>query len=137
VLAQAVWPRIAVALIATLLLAWFLVLARDQHVGNGATDRIADDPRMSKAAWNRVMADLERADLLDPSTDWDLTRANYLLLRDSAAARRQADSIVRREPDNLGAWMLILETNRDRDPARAARAEREVRRLNPLTTAAP
>jgi hypothetical protein len=137
VLAQAVWPRIAVALIATLLVAWFLVLARDQHVGNAATDRIADDPRMSKAAWDRVMADLERADLLDPSTDWDLTRANYLLLRDRAAARRQAESIVRREPDNLGAWMLILDTTRDRDPTRAARAEREVRRLNPLAATAP
>ena len=125
------------ALIATLLLAWFLVLARDQHVGDAASGRIADNPRMSRAAWDRVMADLERADLLDPSTDWDLTRANYLLLHDRGAARRQAESIVRREPDNLGAWMLILDTNRDRDPTRAARAEREVRRLNPLSTAAP
>lgn len=125
------------ALIATLLVAWFLVLARDQHVGNAATDRIADNPRMSKAAWDRVMADIERADLLDPSTDWDLTRANYLLVRDRGAARRQAESIVRREPDNLGAWVVILDASRDRDPARAARAEREVRRLNPLTTAAP
>jgi hypothetical protein len=44
---------------------------------------------------------------------------------------------VRREPDNLAAWVVILDTSRDRDPARAAQAEREVRRLNPLTDAAP
>jgi hypothetical protein len=132
VVARALWPRIAVALIATLLLAWFLVLARDQHVGNTAVGRIVDHPRMSKQAWDRVMADLERADLLDASTDWDLTRANYLLLRDRDEARRQAESIVRREPDNLGAWVVILETTRGRDQAKAERAAREIRRLNPL-----
>ena len=123
------------ALIATLLVAWFLVLARDQHVGNTAVGRIVDHPRMSTEAWDRVMADLERADLFDPSTDWDLTRANYLLLRDRGAARRQAESIVRREPDNLGAWVVILETTRGKDPAKADRAAREIRRLNPLPLA--
>jgi hypothetical protein len=132
VVARALWPRIAVALIATLLLAWFLVLARDQHVGNTAVGRIVDHPRMSKQAWDRVMADLERADLLDASTDWDLTRANYLLLRDRDEARRQAESIVRREPNNLGAWVVILETTRGRDQAKAERATREIRRLNPM-----
>jgi hypothetical protein len=135
VVAQAVWPRIAVALIATLLVAWFVVLARDQHVGSAAAGRIVDHPLMPKADWDRVMADLDRADLLDPSTDWSLTRANYLVLRDRGAARRAAEAILRREPDNLGAWVVILETTRGRDQARAERAAREIRRLNPLPRA--
>lgn len=119
-----------------MLLAWFGVLAHDQHVGNAAVGRFVDRPLMSEAGWDRVMADLDRANLLDPSTDWSMTRANYLMLRDQGAALREADSIVRREPDNLGAWVVILETARGRDPARAALAAREIRRLNPVPGAA-
>ena len=136
VVARASLARIAVALVATILVAWFGVLARDQHVGNDAVGQIVDRPLMDKAAWDRVMADLGRADLLDPSSDWNMTRANYLVLRDRRGALRQAESIVRREPDNLGAWVVILETTRGRDPARAARAAREIRRLNPLPVTA-
>jgi hypothetical protein len=132
VVARAWWPRIAVALIATLLVAWFLVLARDQHVGSAAVDRIIANPDMPRDRWNEVMDDLANADLFDPSTDWDLLRANYLLLHQPAKARRVGEAIVRREPDNLGGWVVILQTTRGHDPARARQAAREIRRLNPL-----
>jgi hypothetical protein len=129
-------PRIAVALIAAALLAWFVVLARDQEIGNGAMDRIVAHPNMSNDEWQRVMDDLQDARLLDPSSDWALTRANYLLLRAPDKARREAESIVRREPDNLGAWVVILRASQGRDPAAARRATREIERLNPSPTGA-
>jgi hypothetical protein len=124
-----------VALVAGVLAVWFLVLARDQEVGNDAIARVVKDPRMGNDAWQKVMADLKDAELLDPSSDWAMTRANYLLLRRPDQARREAEAIVRREPDNLGAWVVILRASQGRDPGAARRATREIDRLNPLPRA--
>jgi hypothetical protein len=124
-------PRAVVALIAIVLVAWFGVLARDERIGNAAVDRIVAEPGMSRAAWNDAMLDLRRADLLDPATDWRVTRASYLLLRDEQEALRVARSVVRDEPDNLPAWVMIGRVATRTDPALAARAAREIERLNP------
>jgi hypothetical protein len=121
--------RAAIAVVALLLVGWFAVLARDQRVGHAAVHRIVELPNMSPAAWNQAMADLRAADLLDPSTDWMVTRMNFLLLRDRHLALRTAESIVRKEPDNVGAWIVIRDATRD--PRRAAEATRQTTRLNP------
>jgi hypothetical protein len=123
--------RVVVALIAIVLVAWFGVLARDQRIGHAAVDRIVSEPGMSAAAWNDAMRDLRRADLLDPATDWRVTRANYLLLRDKQEALRVARSVVRDEPDNLSGWVMIESVASRTDPVLAARAAREIERLNP------
>jgi hypothetical protein len=115
--------------VALVLVGWFAVLARDQHIGHAAVDRIVEHPNMSRAAWDRTMADLRAADLFDPSTDWTGARMNYLLLRDRRQALRTAESIVRKEPDNVGAWIVIRDTTRD--PRRAHEATRQTNRLNP------
>ena len=86
---------------------------------------------MSDRDWNRAMADLRAADLLDPSTDWSMARANYLMLRDRNRALRVAESVIRRDPNNLAAWMVVLRTTRGERPAYAARAYHEILRLNP------
>ena len=121
-----------IVVIALPLVAWFTVLARDQQIGLAGVHRILEKgPSMSDRDWHQAMADLRAADLLDPSTDWSVARANYLLLRDRRGALRVADSVVRRDPNNLPAWMVILRTTRGDQPDRAARASRAVRRLNP------
>jgi hypothetical protein len=131
---RALPARVVLALLAVCLLAWFSVLVRDHAIGQAAVDRIVRNPDMSSRAWSRAMTDLHRAELLDPGTDWSLSRANYLLLRDEHEALRVAESIVRREPDNLGAWEIVRRVTLRSDPARAAEATRQIRRLNPSPT---
>jgi hypothetical protein len=123
--------RIGLAVLAVALIAWFSVLVRDHAIGQAAVDRIVANPNMSTRAWNGAMDDLRRADLLDPSSDWSMARANYLLLRDPSAALRVAESIVRREPDNVNAWEIVERVSVHSDPRRAAEAARQIRRLNP------
>jgi hypothetical protein len=126
--------RVGLAVLAILLIGWSSLLVRDHTIGQAAVNRIVDNPDMSEQAWNGAMDDLRSAELLDPGTDWSMARANYLLLRDEDEALRVAESIVRREPDNVGAWEIVKRVTLRSDPRRAAQATREIRRLNPAPT---
>jgi len=128
---RSVLPRVLVALAATVLIAWFAVLARDEAIGGAAAERIHHRPDMDAADWARSIDPLRAAELLDPGTEWSVRRASYLVLRDKAAAARVAESVVRREPDNLDAWVALLRATRGRDPRRAQQALAQVSRLNP------
>jgi hypothetical protein len=124
-------PRILIALVAALALVWFVVLVRDQHLGSAASHRILNQPRMSQAAWDDTRRQLREAELLDPSTDWRMLGANYLLQRDRRAALADAEYVIRREPDNLEAWFAVLKATEGHQPRLAAKARAEIRRLNP------
>lgn len=121
--------RAALAVLAVALIAWFSVLVVHDRRGQAATARLVAEPRMSDSDWNRTMGDFEEAAGLKPGTDWDNARANYLLVRDKRAAVRAAEAVVKREPDNLESWAVILRGARESDPQRAAEAGRQVRRL--------
>jgi hypothetical protein len=123
--------RALLARAALVLIGWFAVLARNQAIGNAASQRVVGDPGMSAPEWNRAMDDLGRADLLEPGTDWKLIQAQYLLLRSPRAALRVADDVVAKEPDNLDAWWVILRAARTIDPERRQEATAQVGRLNP------
>jgi hypothetical protein len=120
--------RAVLAVAATLLVAWFVVLARGDALGRGAESRLHHDPGMSRTAWDRTMHDLRTAAFLDVGSEWDVRRAAYLLLRDRPEAARLARSVTRREPDNLDAWVVLLHAA-DSGQARYARAQ--IRRLSP------
>jgi hypothetical protein len=124
--------RMALAVVALLLVAWFTVLFRDNHIAQKASDRLHEDPGMSDAEWSHQLDQLRKADLLNPQSEWTMTRANYLLLRNKRAARELAESVLRDEPDNLDAWRVVLFASRGRDPARASKALAEIERLDPL-----
>jgi hypothetical protein len=128
---RATLARGLLAALAVVLIAWFSLLARNHAIGTEAAERIISEPNMRPADWQRAMYDLRRAELLDPSTEWSLTRAQYLLLRDRRGAMRVADDVLRREPDNLAAWWVVLRAARDVDPERWREATAEIRRLNP------
>ena len=119
-----------IAVVATLMVAWFAVLARDQLIGTGASKRVAENPAMSHAAWARAVDELRRADLLHPGSEFRVARAATLILHDRPAAERLADSILRREPDNVEAWSILLAATRGRSEARFAEAWRQFRRLS-------
>ncbi len=128
---RSVLPRAILALIAVVLIAWFSVLARNHVVGWNASLRIVAEPKMDAAEWKRAMDDFRSAESLDPSTDWSIIRAQYWLLRDKRMALRVADSVLRREPDNLAAWSAVLRASDGVDPARHREATMQIRRLNP------
>ena len=123
--------RAAVAIAAVAVLAWLAIMYRDARLQ-------AEGVRL--AGQVRGRADLERADagfraakLLNPDTTPDLSRA---LL--SYGAGRAGDGIagvegvLRREPENVVAWGVLLTMTRDRDRRAAARAAAARRRLDPV-----
>jgi hypothetical protein len=123
--------RAALALVAVLLFSWFAVLVRDDHIGREAADRLLNRPDMSDADFVHSLDQLRKAELLNPGTEWRVTRAGHLLLRDKRKAVRLAESVLRREPENLSAWVVVLNATRGRDPRRSSRAAAQIRRLNP------
>lgn len=132
---RATLARGLLALLAVVLIAWFAVLARNHAIGSSASSRVVADPEMSAAEWDATMDDFERARLLDPSTDWRLVEAQYQLLRDKRAALGVAEDVLRDEPDNLGAWWVVLRAAPGLDDARYREAQAAVRRLNPTPAA--
>ncbi len=120
--------RAALAVLAIVLIAWFTVLVGRDRLAQDARARLIAEPRMSDREWDRTMGDFEDAAALKPGTEWDNIRANYLLVRDKPAAVRLAASVVRREPDNLDSWAVILRGAGESDPRRSE-AARQVRRL--------
>jgi hypothetical protein len=129
--------RAAIALVALLLAAWFVVLARNHWIGTTTADRIVNAGGMSTADWRAAERDFGRAHLLDPSSDWSIVEAQYQLLYDKHAASLGAERILRHEPDNLAAWWVLLRATQGRDDARYKRAAAAVRRLNPMPASAP
>jgi hypothetical protein len=124
--------RGALVLVALLAIGWFGVLYRDRRVGQAAADVIFYQPGLPAAEFERQLERLRGARLLDPDRYWDFTRARYLLLRDRPVrALRTANGLVRAEPDNLDAWIIVHEAALEVDPRRAARALTEISRLNP------
>jgi hypothetical protein len=119
------------AVLAIVLVAAFGLLARNNAVGTAAAERIVNSSNPTAAEWDKELDAMRSAELLDPSSDWELTRANFLLLRDKRAAIEVAESVARREPDNLSAWWVILRGARGLDRARWREAVVQVRRLNP------
>jgi hypothetical protein len=119
--------RAVVAVVAVAVIAWLGAMERDTRLlaraGDAATAR-------DYAAAER---DLRDAGALTADTTADVRRAFLLQgTRRGDAARALLADVVRREPDNLTAWGLLLTFARDADPAVAARARAQVRRLDPL-----
>jgi predicted Zn-dependent protease len=125
-------PRIAVAAVALLVVAWSAVLWRDDRIGSDASDRLLMSAQLTDAEWAREVERLRDAELLDPGTKWPLARAQAYLLRERPRdAARLIESVLEREPENVEAWIVLSEATREIDPRRAAQARAEIRRLSP------
>jgi hypothetical protein len=133
VYASAVYARALLACLAVLVLGWVGVLTRNHELAADAAVRAFFGPKLSPVDRERDMERLQDAQLLDPNAYWRVARANYLLLDGHPGeAAREAESLVRDEPENIFAWGALLEATRRSDPARAAEAVTRMRRLNPL-----
>ncbi|MFL5827678.1 MAG: hypothetical protein ACJ76V_14230 [Thermoleophilaceae bacterium] len=116
--------RAAVALVAVLAIAWLGVLERDTRLIASGKSRTGDLTRAER--------DFKHARLLNPDTTPDLALSLlYQSHGDRSRALASAESILRREPDNLTAWAQLYSVGRD-DPATVSRVVAAVRRLDPL-----
>jgi predicted Zn-dependent protease len=124
--------RALVALLAVLVLAWVGVLLRNYELGKDALARSFFAAQLGEDQRQRDVKDLEDAEFLDPSSSWDVTAANYLLLTgDVRGAVRAAERLVRDEPENISAWSVLQRATAEGDPRRSAEAAAEIKRLNP------
>jgi hypothetical protein len=128
--------RVATVLVAVVVLAWLGVMERDRRllVRGAAT---AGNLRTA-ADVAHAEADLRGARFLNPDLLPDVTRA--LVYRfdgrvDDAIAL--VEDVVRREPENRGAWGGLLTLAQGRDPAAAERARAALRRLDPINARPP
>jgi predicted Zn-dependent protease len=123
--------RAALAVLALIVVAWSGVLWWGESVGRDASNRIITDRGLSDAEWERQMDRLRQANLLDPSTKWPIAEAGALLHRGHRAeAAHVIADVLEREPDNVEAWIVLREAAEGREPAKAAHARAEIRRLN-------
>lgn len=119
--------RIAVALVALAVIAWLGVMERDTRLlarGIAATGPPPDLPRAESA--------LRAARLLNSDTRADV----FLAATEERLGRRgQAvdtlQDVLRREPDNLGAWIVLGYVARD-EPVIVRKALAARARLDPV-----
>ena len=125
--------RLALALIAALVLAWVGVLLRNLELGDDATLSACAGVALSPAERDRAAEPLHRAQLLGPNARWELARGGYYLLNGRPqTAAMVAEGLLGEEPENVAAWALLREATRRTDPGRSERAAAEIRRLDPL-----
>ncbi len=123
--------RAAVAAVAVLVIAWLAVMERDAALEARAAP--AQQPGASAAVLARAEGDLRDALFLNPDSAPQISLAAVLRARgDEAGALAEMAGVVRREPDNLRAWLAYALLAEGTDPAAVERARAELRRLDPL-----
>lgn len=129
--------RVVVALAAVLVIAWLGVMERDarlQERGVQTASGVIAFGRLTPAGFRGAESDFRDARFLSPDTAPDVNRAvMYHVHGRSAQAAELLVDVVRREPENLTAWGVLLDVTRERDPAMARRAVAARRRLDPLS----
>jgi hypothetical protein len=125
--------RALVVVVAVLAVAWLAV-----SYGNSRTIRdvqiVAADPHASPAQLEAALRDARSGQTLDPSRGTEPLSYQASLeirLNRLPQAVKTLGEIVRREPDAAEAWFLIAQLSRASDPARAAEAQAQLRRLDP------
>jgi predicted Zn-dependent protease len=125
--------RVAVAIVALVAAAWLAVSYADSRVIEDVQSTVSA-PHPTPPQLEGALRHLRSARTLDPSRGVEVLsfEASLLIrLNRIPEAVRTLEELVRREPDLVEAWFLIAKFSRPTDPARAAAADAQVRRLNP------
>ena len=125
--------RVVVLVIAVLAAAWLLV-----SYGNASTVNdvmlTAGSQSASAEELGSALHDARSGQSLDPSRGTEMLSyqaALDLRLRRFPDALKALGEVVKREPDSAEAWYLIAQLSQQSDPARAAQARAQLRRLDP------
>jgi hypothetical protein len=122
--------RAGLGAVAVVVLAWLALMERDLWLQRAGDDALK--PGASAAQLAAAESDFERARFLNPDPAPDVSLALLHQARgDEARALAAIDAVVADEPDNLMAWATFAVLGRD-DPARRARFQAALRRLDPL-----
>jgi cytochrome c-type biogenesis protein CcmH/NrfG len=120
--------RAALVVGAVLVAVWFasaLRPVRDERAAIAATQSRPPDFARAQRLFERAAAHSRSSD-----PDIRLAQLDAFRRRPEAAARRLR-TLVRREPENLTAWLLLASTAESVDPALAAQARARARELSP------
>jgi tetratricopeptide (TPR) repeat protein len=125
--------RVAVVVVALAAAVWLLV-----SYGNSRTVSdimsVAGSRTATSADFESALHDARGGQSLDPSRGTELLSYQAALeirLRRFPDALKALEEVVKREPDTAEAWFLIAQLSRQSDPARAAEAQAQLRRLDP------
>ena len=126
--------RIALGVLVVAVIAWLALGLRNARLEADGARLIGDSPAdTSPAHLAEARDDYQRAEKLSADTAPAVRVAG---LENFTGHPREAleglRDVVRREPDNFDAWLLMSSVAADIDPPLAARARARARELNPL-----
>lgn len=123
--------RIGLALLALLVAAWFGLAAVQVRDTNRAADILSGARTLSAEQARRVDSLLSSASSLNPDRTVDLLRAEVDYARGRRSrATRILENLVRREPMNIDAWIMLARTGFPH-PGIVNRAVQHIARLDP------
>lgn len=125
--------RLAGALVAVVVAAWFGLSAYQAHYADRAREQIGRLPDPTAAQTARIERDLDRAGTLNPDRGITLLRARAAFQQpDLPRSYALIQRVTRAEPENLEAWALLaFATVNHGVDALHRRAQEQVRRLSP------
>jgi predicted Zn-dependent protease len=101
--------RAAAALLALVVCAWFAIGIRQSVDTNRASALIGGGTRLTAPQVRRARSQLSSAAFLNPDLTIELLRGQLALDQGrKAAAERAIESVTRREPLNLIAWVKLI-----------------------------
>lgn len=112
--------------------AWFALAIRSNHDENSVTSLISAHNNLTSAQAAAARRTLSRAGLLDPDERVNILRAQVdFHAGDTRGALALARGIVRREPDNVEAWVVVELMSRQADPSLNRLAQQRLGQLVP------
>lgn len=130
--------RCALAAIAVVAIAWFVVGARQAHLVDAATTLLGDEAGQHATTSRHTESLLSSAAFLSPGTDVTLLRARLAMEQhDWPRAQRLVDNATAAEPDNLAVWISSLDLAvAHPSSADVTRTLARVRTLDPMDASA-
>ena len=124
--------RGAVLAVAVLACAWFVVGIRQAANTTRATTAISSGTDLSAARAARIASWLNAAGWLNPDQQVNVLRGQLALDQNQRAhAELIVERVTRKEPDNLQAWLVLLQATLDRDRRVFDIAVKALYRLDP------
>jgi predicted Zn-dependent protease len=124
--------RVAGIVLALVACAWFGLSVHQARDTARAGDLLSGRTSLSAAQARQARSLLDGAATLNPDSEVDLLRSELELVgHDRRSAVRTLEQVVRREPMNAEAWLLLARAAFP-DAALLHRAVRHIARLDPL-----
>jgi hypothetical protein len=130
--------RAALFAAAALVCAWFVLGAVQVHALSEANALLPRQAAIAPPLASRISHLLDRAGTLNPDRTIDILRAEVMIgTGNRPAGERDVLAVVRAEPQNIDAWIVLQIAAVPRDPATEQLSVEKQRELAPPVPAAP